>query len=184
MKDLALTTPETCRHCGEPMPARKPSRGRPPVTCSPECRRLYTNKRNLKYRIERYLDAVSPREADRSDDAAFALDFDPEVVDYETSYHMEKVLDPRYLPSRLLVKLVDDWEQGERVRRQIQALLREFEASLPLEERSRYRRRVDILDPDEYEALVARRRARLSPAYLAEYGAERKIANKNYTFHR
>lgn len=166
------------------MPARKPTRGRPPVTCSPKCKRLYTNRTHLKYRIERYFDAVSPREADRSDDAPFALDFDPEAVDFDRAYHVEEVFDPRYLPSRVLVKLVDEWERGEAVRKQIRALLREFEASLPPAERARYRRRVNMLSPDEYEALVRRRGGKFSPAYLAEYGEERGVANKKYTFHR
>lgn len=30
---------ENCKHCGGPMPPREKTRGRPPVYCSPECKR-------------------------------------------------------------------------------------------------------------------------------------------------
>lgn len=44
--------PGLCHYCGDPLPARKPTRGRPPVTCSPECKRLYTNHQKWAARIQ------------------------------------------------------------------------------------------------------------------------------------
>lgn len=52
--DLRTEDPRSglCRYCGEPLPARKPTRGRPPVTCSTECKRLYTNRQKWVARIQ------------------------------------------------------------------------------------------------------------------------------------
>lgn len=51
--DLRTEDPRSglCHYCGDPLPARKPSRGRPPVTCSDECKRLYTNRQKWAARI-------------------------------------------------------------------------------------------------------------------------------------
>ena len=56
-----------CRYCGDPLPPRVPGRrGRPGVTHAGTCRRLYTNRFNLAYRVKRFKDAHLLT-ADRSD---------------------------------------------------------------------------------------------------------------------
>lgn len=66
--DLNTVDPRSgvCRHCGEPLPARKPTRGRPPVTCSSECKRRYTNAQKWAARIQRAR-AANRLTHDRSD---------------------------------------------------------------------------------------------------------------------
>src|SRR5687768_13871212 len=81
------TTPQMtsnlCRHCGYPLPPRKPGRGRPAVAHAGECRRLYVNRRNLNYRISRFRQAHRLI-ADRSDSVTWAVSrYDADDVSFE-----------------------------------------------------------------------------------------------------
>lgn len=168
-----------CRHCGEPLPPRPADkRGRPAVTHSGECQRLYKNRRNLEYRIERYRDATRPLYADRSDgELPFAAtQWDPDEVFDESGqwdgFDVDRPFDPDYVHGQLLVTLVEAWEASRRAEKTLRASLAEFLESVPPETAARVRATLSHLPPEEYEALVRRRRARMSPDYLRARRAE------------
>lgn len=109
-------TSTPCRHCGDPLPPRKPGRGRPAVTHSGECRRLYVNRRNLNYRIERFRQAHR-LVADRSDSVSWAspryasddVSFEENVVPVSGAFDD--------VHGKGLMAAVDRWEKAESAHR-------------------------------------------------------------------
>ena len=118
-----------CRYCGYELPARTSGqRGRPIVTHAGTCRRLYTNRVNLLYRIERFK-AAHRLLADRSDvgESIFqSYDFDEIADGYST---MD--VDPyRNVWGAALMPLIEQWEADERVRKTSMRLFYESEKRL------------------------------------------------------
>ena len=118
-----------CRYCGYELPARTPGqRGRPIVTHAGSCRRLYTNRVNLLYRIERFK-AAHRLLADRSDigkNIHQSYDFDEIADGYSAMY-----VDPyRNVWGAALMPLIEQWEADERVRKTSMRLFYESEKRL------------------------------------------------------
>lgn len=146
-------TSTPCRHCGYALPPRKPGRGRPAVTHTGNCRRLYVNRRNLNYRIERFRQAHR-LVADRSDSVSWAspryssdeISFEENVVPVSGAFDD--------VHGKGLMAAVDHWEKAESVHRK----LLQVERTLIVKEREEARQAASEclakLSQDEREALV------------------------------
>lgn len=114
-------TPELCRWCGEALPPRTGTRGRPAVTHPGECRRLYHNRHRLNQRIEKFR-AAHRLYADRAVIAPWAassysadeVDLSPETGRYSLVYGAAD-----NLHGKALIDAVDEWEKHERKQRLI-----------------------------------------------------------------